>query len=441
MINQISFYFRSLVKKPFKVGMVANHYPEKQTFNSGVAAHPYYLSRELAKLGCDIHVFCVGDKNYKKTEYLEGGRLVIHRIKSGPTLDIGDAIIKKYMSDFIFDNKIIESITNENSKEKFDITHSHGGLTGGMLIAKYFNNVKWVNTLHSLEKNRIKFMSKEQKKYYQIFRWVESTVRYADALITVSNKIKLELIQNYPVKLEKIHYIPNGVDLEVFNEKEEFLEDKRILYVGRFSAEKGIDLIPKIAREILEKNHEIKFEIVAPNKNQVIPSSLEKIKREFEELEKQYSDRFIWHRESLSRTEIAKVFKKCLLYIQPSRYEAFGLTVLEAMACGKAVIVSNKGGLPEVVENAGIVIPLKTNLFTKEILKLVEDFKLRERYARRAIERSKGFSWEDIAKRTFALYKKVSGQEDKRKGIKDEDKIEIEPKTKLKNTDTLNSIW
>ena len=197
----------------------------------------------------------------------------------------------------------------------------------------------------------------------------------------------------------------------------------------------------KWKREILEKNHEIKFEIVAPDKNQVIPPSLEKIRREFEEMEKQYPDRFIWHRESLSRTEIAKVFKKCLLYIQPSRYEAFGLTVLEAMACGKAVIVSNKGGLPEVVENAGIVIPLKTNLFVKEILKLEEDFKLRERYARRAIERSKEFSWEDIAKQTLALYKKVSGQEDKRKGIKEEDKIEIEPKVNLKNKNILNSIW
>ena len=441
MINQISFYLRSLVKKPFKVGMVANLYPEKETFNSGGATHPYYLSRELAKIGCDIHIFCGGDKNYKKTEYFEKGRLVIHRIKSGPTLDIRDSVIKKYMANFIFDNKAIESITNENSKEKFDIIHSHGGITGGMLISKYFNNVKWVNTLHSLEKNRIRFMSKEQKKYYQIVRWVEGTVEYADALITVSDKIKSELIQNYPVKLEKIYHIPNGVDLDVFNNDQEFSDDKRILYVGRFSAEKGIDFILKIAREILRKNNEIKFEVVSPDKNQVIPSSLEKIKRAFEEMEEQYPDRFIWHRESLSRIEIVKIFKKCLLYIQPSRYEAFGLTVLEAMACGKAVIVSNKGGLPEVVGNAGRVIPLKTNLFVKEIFKLVDDFKLRERYARRAVERSKEFSWRDIAKRTFTLYKKVSGQEDKRKGIKDEDKIEIEPKVKLKNTTTLNSIW
>jgi len=441
MINKISFYLRSLVKKPFKVGMVANLYPEKQTFNSGGATHPYYLSRELTKLGCDIHIFCPGDKNYKRIEYLGQGRLVIHRMKSGPKLDIGDVITKKYMSEFVFDNNVIGGITKENANEKFDIIHSHGGLTGGMFIAKYFNNVKWVNTLHSLEKNRIKFMSKEQKKYYQIFRWVESTVKYADALITVSNRIKLELMQNYPVKSEKIYYIPNGVDLELFNENQEFSEDKRILYVGRFSPEKGINFIPKIAREILVKNPEIKFEVVAPDKNQVIPSSLEKIKREFEELEKQYPNRFIWHRESLSRTEIIKVFKRCLLYIQPSRYEAFGLTVLEAMACGKAVIVSNKGGLPEVVENAGIVIPLKTNLFVKEILKLVENFKLRERYARRAIERAKEFSWEDIAKRTLALYKKVSGQEDKRRGIKEEDKIEIEPKAKLKNKNALKLIW
>ena len=99
-------------------------------------------------------------------------------------------------------------------------------------------------------------MSKEQKKYYQIVRWVEGTVEYADALITVSDKIKSELIQNYPVKLEKIYHIPNGVDLDVFNNDQEFSDDKRILYVGRFSAEKGIDFILKIAREILRKNNE-----------------------------------------------------------------------------------------------------------------------------------------------------------------------------------------
>ncbi len=434
-LDAIKYSLKSLLKKPFKVGMVASLYPEKQTFNSGGATHPYYLSRELAKLGCDIHIFCAGNKKHKKIEYLREGRLVIHRIKSGPTLDIGDVVIKKYMSDFIFDNKVIEEITKENSKERFDVIHSHGGITGGMFIAKYFNNVKWVNTLHSLEKNRIKFMSKEQKKYYQIFRWVESTVRYADALITVSNKIKLELMQNYPVKLEKIHYIPNGVDLEMFNESDGVSDDKIVLYVGRFSVEKGINLLPKIVRDTLGGDSEIKFEVVAPDKNQFIPPSLEKIKREFEEIKKQYPNRFIWHREPLSREEIAKVFKKCFLYIQPSRYEAFGLTVLESMACGKAVIVSNKGGLPEVVENAGVILPLKTNLFVKEILKLAEDFKLRERYARRAAERAKLFGWEDIAKRTFALYKKVSGQKDKRKGVKEEDKIEIEPESKFESKD------
>lgn len=411
MFESIIHALKSLLKKPFKVGMVAHHYPGKQNFNSGVATHPYYLSRGLAKLGCDIHVFCAGDKNSKKTEYLKEGKLVIHRIKSGPTLDIGDIVIKKYMSDFIFDNKVIEEITQENSKEKFDVIHSHGGVTGGMFIAKYFNNVKWVNTLHSLEKNRIKFMSKEQKKYYQIFRWVESTIRYADALITVSEKLKLEVLQNYPVKEEKIFYISNGVDLSVFKPENIPQEDKKILYIGRFSLEKGIDLVPKIIKKTFEKNDEVKFEVVAPDIN--IPNSMEKIRKKFENLIEEYPKRFIWHRKPLNREELSKVYKEALIYIQPSRYEACPLCVLEAMACGKAVICSNKGGMPEAVGNAGIVIPLNSNLFSKQILRLLEDYKLRERYGRRGTERAKSFNWEDIALKTFNLYKKITRKEDK----------------------------
>jgi len=438
MINQISFYFRSLVKKPFKVGLISYYYPEKEKLNNGVAIHTYYLSRELAKLGCEVHIFASGDKNSKKKQYLGEGKLVIHRINSDPKLKIKNGVLNKRIDYLVFDNHVINQVIKENTNEKFDILHSHGWLTSGAFISKYFNDVKWIHTFHAIEKNRLKFMTSEEKKYFKIAKWIESSINHADAIITVSNRLKIEALQTYPIKKEKIYTIPNGVDLSLFNTNYPTTHEKKILYIGRFSNEKGIDIVLKIAKEILKKDVEIKFILVSSDKG--IPS-LEKVRKGFEALQEEYPERIHWYREDLSLEKIAELHKESIIYIQPSRYESFGMCVLEAMACGEAVIVSNKGGLPEVVENAGIVIPLKTNLFTKEILKLVEDFKLRERYVRRAIERSKEFSWEDIAKRTLALYRKVSGQEDKRKGIKEEDKIEIEPKVKLENKKTLNSIW
>jgi starch synthase len=404
IIEAIAYALMSIVKKPFKVCLITYHYSEnKKSFNNGVAVHAYYLSRELAKLGLEVHVFSRGEKNIKKTEYIGEGKVVVHRIDTKFKPGIKDNVIQKRISYFIFDNKIINEITKEHSRESFDMIHTHGWLTAGAFISKYFNDVKWIHTFHALEKNRVKFMSTDEKKYFEIAKWMESTINYSDALIAVSDMLKKEVVYSYPVSDEKVSYIPNGVDLELFNRNDNG-DDKSILHIGRFSLEKGVDLLPGIINNILEKNKEIKFVLVASDGN--IPPSLKKIKNELDELEKKY-DRFIWHRNIMSREEVKELFKKCLIYIQPSRYEAFGLTVLEAMACGKAVIVSDIGGLSEVVENAGLVIPLKIDIFTKEILRLTDDLKLRERYGRRGFERAKLFSWEGVAKETFDLYKKI----------------------------------
>lgn len=411
MLDRIIYTLRKLLKKPFKVGIVSYYYPDKFNLNNGVAIHTYYLSRELARLGCEVHIFCKGDKGSIKSEYLEQGKIIIHRMGIKSNLSIQDNVLKKRISYFMFDNQVINEITRENKNETFDIIHTHGWLTSGAFIAKYFNDIKWIHTFHALEKNRVKFMSEEEKKYFEVIRWMESTIKNADALITVSKNLKKEVLQNYPVSENKIYYIPNGVDLELF--KADNCQNKTVLYIGRFSLEKGIDIVFKIADKLLREDKEVKFVIVAPDQN--IPKSLEKLSEKFDELLKKYPDRFIWHRETLNRVELSKLYNDSLLYIQPSRYESFGLCVLEAMACGKTVIVSNKGGMYEIIENAGIVIPLNTNLFVVNILRLFEDYRLRERYVRRALERSKSFSWKKVASQIFDLYQdiKKEGTENK----------------------------
>lgn len=410
MLDRIIYTLRKLLKKPFKIGIVSYYYPDKFNLNNGVAIHAYYLSRELAKLNCEVHIFCKGDKPSIKSEYLNQGKIIIHRIGIKSNLSVQDTVLRKRISYFMFDNQVINEITKENRNEAFDVIHTHGWLTSGAFVAKYFNDIKWIHTFHALEKNRLKFMSEEEKKYFEVVSWMESTIKNADALITVSECLKKEVLQNYPVPENKIHYIPNGVDLELFRVTGN-CQNKTVLYVGRFSLEKGIDVVFNIADKLLRADKEAKFVVVASDKN--IPKSLEKLSKKFNELLEKYPDRFVWYRETLNRVELSNLYNDSLICIQPSRYESFGLCVLEAMACGKAVIVSNKGGMPELVKNAGIVIPLNSNLFVKNILKLFEDYRLRERYIRRALERSKSFSWENVASEIFSLYQNIKKEENK----------------------------
>lgn len=412
MLKGLTYNLKSLLKKPFKVGIIVWGIYEEKKGGGGVAIHAYHLATELAKLGCEVHVFTKGEKNSQKTKYMGEGKFILHKINIKTSTPLEDLTSEIRMNQIIFENLAMQEISKENFKEKFDVIHTHNIGTGGALVSKYTHNVPWVNTFHSLERTRIVMHGGKESKFLDVTKWSEGATKYADALITVSDKLKLELLQNYPVKAEKVFSIPNGVDLELFTPDNIPQDNKKLLYIGRFGLEKGIDIVYRISKKILELDPKIKIELVAPG----IANSpkLERVEKSFNELLEKYPDRIVLHREKIDRQELKKMYDECLVYIQPSRYESFGMTVLEAMACGKAVIVSNKGGLPEVVGNAGKIIPFNTNLFVREILKLLKDFKLRERYGRRGIERAKDFTWEKISKQTLDLYKKISKPEEKK---------------------------
>ena len=415
MFKDLIFGLKSLLNRPFKIGFVTYYYPQKNKTNNGVAIHVSYLAKELARLGCDVHVFTKGDTKHTKKEHHGPGRIVIHFLDTSVPSTVTDKTLASRIAYTIFDNNVITEVTKQNHHEKFDIIHTHGWLTSGAFISKHINNIKWVHTFHALEKNRIKFMTKEQRNYFKVARWVESTIRHADLLIAVSKHLRDEVIKNYPVRRDKLVYVPNGVDLDIFKPEGNY-HSKKVLYVGRFSLEKGIDLVPKIALKVLAANKDIKFYVVAKDQNML--ASLEKTRKELETLEKTFPDRFVWFKDFLDRQGLSKLYNECDLFIQPSRYEAFGLTTIEAMACGKAVITSNKGALPEVVENAGVTLPLNSDLFAREILKLMNDYRLRERYGRRGIEKAKKLSWESVAKDILDCHKRLLEKKEEQTTLK-----------------------
>lgn len=402
-ISNIVFSVRKLINQPLKIAIVTPQYVNRKGISDkGVALHVYNLARELVRLGCEIHVFTGGDKT-SKASFFEGlGKLVVHRINTTLGISTEDYLVKKNLSRMTFDTKVVNEIMREHRDHPFDLVHSHITYNGA-LMAKQLFNIKWVHTIHSIEKVRMKFMSKEERKFFKVSRWQESALSCADSVITVSDTLKKLIIEGYGLNESKVFAIPNGVDSEICVESDR-VEDKRILYIGRFSMEKGIELLPEIIKDTLSKDDELKFEIVASLEENNMSEEMVAIQKDLEELENKYGERLIWHKSRLSRKEISKLYARCMIFIQPSKYDSFPTTILEAMLFGKPVIGSNVGGIPEMLGDAGIIVSPKPFNFVNSILKLKKDSILMEKYSRRGTNRVKRYFWNKIAKQTFEFY-------------------------------------
>jgi len=107
--------------------------------------------------------------------------------------------------------------------------------------------------------------------------------------------------------------------------------------------------------------------------------------------------------------ELLRLYGASDLFVFPSFYEGFGLPILEAMACGRAVACSNTSAMPEVADAAAIFFdPHSIGEMTRAMKDLLVDAELRARMERLGLQRSAAFSWERAAQKTLAVYYEVA---------------------------------
>jgi glycosyltransferase involved in cell wall biosynthesis len=185
---------------------------------------------------------------------------------------------------------------------------------------------------------------------------------------------------------KKAAVVPLGVDIERFYPVDK--SENFALYLGRINPHKSLELAvmamkraPKscslvIAGDIAPEHTWYKFRLA--NLAEAIG----------------VSDRFEIIT-SPSDSEVVRLMQECSFFLFPSTIDTFGLVVLEAMACGKPVIACNRGGVPEVLGDAGLLLEPSVVDWASAVSRLSSDFSLRQRMGEKALERSKGFSWEN----------------------------------------------
>jgi glycosyltransferase involved in cell wall biosynthesis len=106
--------------------------------------------------------------------------------------------------------------------------------------------------------------------------------------------------------------------------------------------------------------------------------------------------------------ELLHLYNACDVFVFPSFYEGFGLPVLEAMACGRAVVCSDASALPEVVDGAAILFdPYAVDQMVRAISDILVDGELRARMERLGLQRAAHFSWQKTAERTLNVFHEV----------------------------------
>ncbi len=269
-----------------------------------------------------------------------------------------------------------------------------------------------VTTFHDLSFERFpEFFTFRQKFWHRFQMQPAWQARFSDAIIAVSDSTKNDVASLYNIDPAKVERIYSGINplfkpvaaesLERFKDERE-LPEKFILSVATLEPRKNIVGLIK-AFEFLKRGQGLEDYYL------VIAGARGWHYREIFNLAQQskFKDHIVFT-DWVWNWELPFYYTAASVFVYSSFFEGFGFPPLEAMACGTPVVVSNNSSLPEIVGNAGLLIdPYSIHDIAWAIRQVLEDKELKNRLIERGFERIKLFSWENAARQTLQLLKRM----------------------------------
>lgn len=246
------------------------------------------------------------------------------------------------------------------------------------------------------------------RRFYE--KWMPLFINEVDHIITVSEFSKKELIDLYAIADEKISVVYNGVgdEFKVLPEDEQqqvrdryFAGHPYFFYLGAIHPRKNILTLVRAFERFKEAG--------PTNYSLVISGRPSWYTREvFKAVELSPWRNEIYLTGFVEEDLAHKFMASAAALVYPSRYEGFGLPVIEAMASGTPVICSLAASMPEVAGDAALYFDPGNHEQLKEQMQRSTDEDVRKQLITRGIERAKTFSWDDASEKTYAILKQFA---------------------------------
>ncbi|MDN4525387.1 1,4-alpha-glucan branching protein domain-containing protein [Fictibacillus fluitans] len=364
----------------------------------GLARHVFDLAKTLVKQGQEVHVVTCHVEGYPSYEVNQG--IHVYRVQSNqPQTD----------QFFHWTGSLNLAIADQGrelaKKINFDCIHAHDWLVCVAATGlKHELNIPLIATIHATEHGRNNGIHNALQ--YEINQKEWELCYEASEVIVCSPYMKDEVATVFKVPEDKITILPNGVDPELIQTEEvtdgyRFKEPQEVLVfsVGRVVKEKGFQTIIDAAHLIRQKNQNIKF--IIAGKGPMLDEYRNRVHHEG-------LGGIVTFSGFVSDEDRNRLLSECDIALFPSLYEPFGIVALEGMAAGKATVVSETGGLKDIVrhEETGLKIyPDNAESLAWAVLTLAQNEHLRHTLASNGKREAETvFNWNKIAQQTSALY-------------------------------------
>jgi len=268
----------------------------------------------------------------------------------------------------------------------FDIIHFHDYRSFLTVIVHYYAKKRKIPYVLQAHGSLLPFFQKQRlKKLYDLV-WGYKILKDTSKAIALT---KREVIQYKKMGIDedKIEIIPNGVDLTEFEnlpKRGKFREkygvksgEKIVLYLNRINKIKGVDLLVRAFADLTKRLDNVKLVIVGPD-----DGFLSNLKKQIKDLK--IEDRILITGPLYGENKL-KAFVDTDVYVLPSFYETFSNTVLEALACGTPVILTDRCGIADYVKKIGCVVEYDKDKLKHAITKILTDEGLRRKFGKEGI--------------------------------------------------------
>ena len=382
-----------------KILMLSPEYPPHVV--GGLGKHVCELAEHLVKEGIEIYIVTPGYPGSPGQEVINGVKIIRAPLYQVNPLGFVDSVLQSNLG-------LVEAgAALLNRVGGFSLIHAHDWLVGfAAKTLKHSFKLPLLTTIHATEQGRNRGIHNELQNYIHNAEWLLTYEAWK--IVCCSQHMKEEVERVFALPQDKIVILPNGVDTKKYEEKEELgdfrnnyaaSQEKIVLFVGRLVHEKGAHILLEAFPGILAATPEAKLIIVGKGGEK---AALEEKAKQLGISHKVYFTGY------LADQDLLRLYKCADVAVFPSLYEPFGIVALEAMASGTPVIISDTGGLKEIIVDGleGLkVYPGDSWTLREKIINVLQNQKLAKTLAAQAKQKVKAaFEWQKIALDTKNVY-------------------------------------